>query len=130
MILFKGALRELHLMLHPREVRAVRVEGKPVEEDTVRGVSSYFILYILVFVFSIMGLLLIERTDLLTAFTAVTSCMNNVGPGLGEIGFAAGGSFGGFTIAGKLLLSFNMLVGRLELFPILILFLPSAWSKK
>jgi trk system potassium uptake protein TrkH len=101
-----------------------------VEEDTVRGVSSYFILYILVFVFSIMGLLLIERTDLLTAFTAVTSCMNNVGPGLGEIGFAAGGSFGGFTIAGKLLLSFNMLVGRLELFPILILFLPSAWSKK
>lgn len=130
MILFKGALRELHLMLHPREVRAVRVEGKPVEEDTVRGVSSYFILYILVFTLSIMALLVVDGSDVLTAFTAVTSCMNNVGPGLGKIALSAGGSFGGFSVAGKLLLSFNMLIGRLELFPILILFLPSAWSKK
>ena len=71
-----------------------------------------------------------DDMDLVTAFTSVASCINNVGPGLGEIGLLGGGSFGGFSAGAKLLLSFNMLVGRLELFPILILFLPSAWSKK
>lgn len=129
-ILIKSAMRELHLMLHPREVRAVRVEGKPVENETIRGVNTYFIIYFMIFALSIVALLAMDGTDLVTAFTSVASCMNNVGPGLGKIGLLGGGSFGGFTIAGKLLLSFNMLIGRLELFPILILFLPSAWSKK
>ena len=72
----------------------------------------------------------LSRAEDITSFTAVASCLNNVGPGLGEIGILGGGSFGGFTTAAKLLLSFDMLLGRLELFPILILFLPSAWRKK
>ena len=130
MILIKSALRELGVMLHPREVRPVRAEGKPVEEDTIRGVNAYFILYFVIFALSTVLLLVIDDTDLLTAFTAVTSCINNVGPGLGEISLSAGGSFGGFSIAAKLLLSLNMLIGRLELFPILILFMPAAWSKR
>ena len=130
MILIKSSLRELRFTLRPREVRAVHMEGKSVDEDTVRGVYAYFALFMVILAFSVLALMLIYPTDLLTAFTAVTTCMNNVGPGLGELGMLSGGSFGGFNIAAKLLLSFDMLLGRLELFPILILFLPSAWSKK
>ena len=129
-ILIKSSFRELRFTLRPREVRAVRVEGKPVDDDTIRGVNAYFSLFMVIFTLSTVLLLVLEQTDLLTAFTAVASCLNNVGPGLGELGMLAGGSFGGFTVASKLLLSFNMLLGRLELFPILVLFLPASWSKK
>ena len=130
MILIKSSLRELRFTLRPREVRAVHMEGKSVDEDTVRGVQSYFAIFFIILAASTLLLMLVYPTDLLTAFTAVATCLNNVGPGLGEIGMLAGGSFGGFNVAAKLLLSFDMLLGRLELFPILILFLPSAWSKK
>jgi len=129
-ILIKSAFRELRFILRPREVRAARVEGKPADDDTIRGVNAYFSLFMLIFTLSTVLLMILNRSDLLTSFTAVASCLNNVGPGLGELGILGGGSFGGFTVASKLLLSFNMLLGRLELFPILILFLPSAWSKK
>ncbi len=129
-ILVKSALRELHVTLHPREVRSVRFEGRPVEEETIRGVHAYFALFCLIFALSTVTLLVIDDTDLLTAFTAVATCINNVGPGLGTLGVSAGGNFGAFSAGTKLLLSFNMLLGRLELFPILILFLPSAWSKR
>lgn len=129
-ILIKSSFRELRFTLRPREVRAVRVEGKPVDDDTVRGVQAYFSIFMVIFTLSTVLLMLLNKSDLITSFTAVASCLNNVGPGLGEIGMLSSGSFGGFTVAAKLLLSFDMLLGRLELFPILILFLPSAWSKK
>ncbi len=129
-ILFKSSLRELRFTLRPREVRAVRCEGKAVDEDTIRGVNSYFAIYIIIFAFSIIGVMLLNASDLLTSFTAVASCLNNVGPGLGKLGLLQEGNFGSFSIASKLLLSFDMLLGRLELFPVLILFLPSAWTKK
>ena len=129
-ILIKNAHRELRTMLRPRERRAVRSEGKVVEDDTVRGVNAYFVIFFCLFAASIILLMMIEQHDLLTAFTAVTTCINNVGPGFGKLGMLAGGNFGAFSIAAKLLLSFDMLLGRLELFPILILFLPTAWSKK
>jgi trk system potassium uptake protein TrkH len=130
LILIKNARRELRTMLHPRERLAVRSEGKVVEDDTVRGVNAYVIIFFCLFAASIILLMMIDEQDLLTAFTAVTTCMNNVGPGLGKLGMLSGGSFGFFSVGAKLLLSFDMLLGRLELFPILILFLPSAWSKK
>ena len=130
-ILVKSTLRELRYLLHPREVRHVRAEGKAIEEDTVRGVNAYFTLFFLIFAASTLLLMLFDDTDLLTAFTAVSSCINNVGPAFGDmLGFTAGGSFGAFSVAAKLLLSFVMLLGRLELFPVLILFMPSAWDKK
>jgi trk system potassium uptake protein TrkH len=130
MILIKSSIRELRFTLRPREIRSVRVEDKPVDDDTVRGVQAYFALFMVIFAISTLLLMILDNIDLLTAFTAVATCINNVGPGLGELGMLSGGSFGGFTVAAKLLLSFDMLLGRLELFPILILFLPSAWSKK
>ena len=130
-ILVKSSIRELRYTLRPREVRHVRSEGKSVDEDTVRGTSAYFALFFLIFAASTVLLMLLDNIDLTTAFSAITTCINNVGPAFGDmIGFAAGSSFGGFSVGAKLLLSFVMLLGRLELFPILILFLPSAWSKK
>lgn len=129
-ILIKSSFRELRFTLRPREVRAVRVEGKPVDDDTVRGVQAYFSIFMVIFTLSTVLFMLLNKSDLITSFTAVASCLNNVGPGLGEIGMLSGGSFGGFTVAAKLLLSFDMLLGRLELFPILVLFLPASWSKK
>ncbi|MBO5898577.1 MAG: TrkH family potassium uptake protein [Clostridia bacterium] len=130
-ILIKSSIRELRYTLRPREVRPVRAEGKAVEEDTVRGTSAYFALFFLMFAISTVALMLLDNVDLLTSFSAISTCINNVGPAFGDmIGFAAGGSFGGFSVGAKLLLSFVMLLGRLELFPVLILFMPAAWAKK
>jgi trk system potassium uptake protein TrkH len=84
----------------------------------------------LIFTGSIL-LVLSSGQDLITSFTAVASCLNNVGPGMGEVlGVTGGGSFGGFALWTKLLLAFNMLLGRLELFPILVLFYPTVWKGK
>lgn len=130
LILFKNAFREVRTMLHPREIRVVRSEGKAVEEETVKSVNAYFALYMLIFAVSMFLLQLLHPTDFLTSFTAVASCLNNVGPGLGKIGPTLGGSFGFYHAGAKLLLSLDMLLGRLEIFPVLILFLPSAWRKK
>jgi trk system potassium uptake protein TrkH len=107
----------------------VRFEGKTVDSESKNGVTIYIAIFALCYAIAFL-LISLEPHGFTTNFTAVATCINNVGPGLGEIGMLAGGSFGGFNVAAKLLLSFDMLLGRLELFPILILFLPSAWSKK
>ncbi len=130
MILIKNCLREFRAMLRPREVHPLRCEGKVVDDDTVRAVNTYFALYMVIFAASLVLLMLVDGSDMATCFSAVASCLNNVGPGLGKIGVTAGGSFGGLTVAAKLLLSLDMLLGRLELFPMLILFTPRAWSRK
>lgn len=129
-ILIKNALREFRTMLRPREVLPLRCEDRPVDDDTVRAVNTYFVLYAMVFSVSLVLLMLFDDANITTCFSAVASCLNNVGPGLGEIGASAGGSFGGLSVAAKILLSLDMLLGRLELFPMLILFTPTAWSKK
>jgi trk system potassium uptake protein TrkH len=129
-ILIKSAGREIRALVFPHQVRPVRFEERPVEEDTVRGANGYFVLYFLIFTGSIL-LVLSSGQDLITSFTAVASCLNNVGPGMGEVlGVTGGGSFGGFALWTKLLLAFNMLLGRLELFPILVLFYPTVWKGK
>ncbi|MBQ7338110.1 MAG: TrkH family potassium uptake protein [Clostridia bacterium] len=125
-ILIRSAGREVRNILFPREVRCVRAEERAVDEDTVRGANAYIVLYLLFFVAGVL-LLLGDGLDLVTSFTAVTSCINNVGPGFGTlIGATAGSSFGVFSPWVKILLSFIMLLGRLELFPILMLFYPAS----
>ena len=127
-ILIKGAMSEMRSLVFPRQVRTVRAEGRTVEEDVVRNANGYFVLYLVIFTVSVL-LVLVSGEGLITSFTAVTSCLNNVGPGMGEVlGVTGGGSFGGFSPWIKLLLSFNMLLGRLEIFPILILFYPAVWK--
>ena len=124
-LLVKSGLREVKYMLHPRAVVAVRSEGKPVERDVLRGANSYMIVYIMLFTASLFLVEMVEECDLVTGFTAVSACLNNVGPGLGEVGPA--GYFSALTPFTKILLSVDMLAGRLEIFPLLMLFAPSTW---
>ena len=126
LILLKDAFREMKKMLHPNAVATVRLEGKPVSEKTLRGAHVYFTAYMAVFVASFL-LLSLEQMDLVTTFTALAACINNIGPGLEVVGPM--GNFAAFSPASKLLLSFDMLVGRLEIFPMLLLFVPSNWRR-
>ena len=123
-ILQKVSVSEMRRMLHPNAVIRVRMEGRALPEKQVRGVQAYFSLYMLLFGISWL-LLSLEGFDLLSTFTALASCINNIGPGLGMVGPM--GSFAAFSPASKLLLSFDMLAGRLEIFPMLLLFAPSLW---
>lgn len=127
-LLVKTGLREIKYMLHPRAVIAVNVEGKPVEREVIRGATSYIIVYIMLYAASFFCLTFAEECDLITGFTAVAATINNVGPGLGAVGPA--GSFAGFTEFTKLLLSFVMLAGRLEIFPMIMLLAPSTWRRR
>ena len=104
----------------------VRFEGKPLDDKTVFGVRTYMNLYLIIFVLSTM-VVAINQFDLVTTFTAVASCLNNIGPGLELVGPMV--SFADFSPLIKLVLSFDMLVGRLEIFPMLVLFAPSTWLR-
>ena len=126
-ILAKGALRELKLMLHPKQVRKVIVDKRPVESETIRAINSYVVAYLVIFVGSLLVISL-DGFDLVTNFTAVSATINNVGPGLSLVGPA--GNFQGFSDISKLVFVFDMLVGRLEVFPILLLLTPATWKKQ
>ena len=126
-ILLKSSLRDMKKMLHPNAVAGVRFEGKPLPERNIQGVYTYIAVYLIIFVGSYL-LLALEQFDLVTTFTALAACINNIGPGLELVGPA--GNFGAFSPASKLLLSFDMLVGRLEIFPMLLLFAPSMWRRR
>ena len=126
MLLVKTFLREVRLMLHPRSVHVIRTDGKRVDEETVRGATSFFITYMLLFSASVVLLALFDHFDLVTNFTAVAACINNIGPGLEIVGPT--GNYSLFTDASKLVLTFDMLAGRLELFPMLMVSAPAAWK--
>lgn len=126
-ILFKGAIRDMKKMLHPNAVSSVRFDRKPLDEKTMHGVNVYFVTFALVFTV-IFALLCLDCNDLLTNFTALAATINNIGPGLGAVGPM--GSFAVYSPLSTLLLSFAMLLGRLEIFPILLLLAPSMWSRR
>lgn len=127
LLLVKTGLREIKYMLHPRAVVSVKMEGKSAEADVIRSAASFFIVYTMLFVVSFFALTIAEECDLITGFTAVTACINNIGPGLGDVGPT--GNFSAFTGFTKVLLSFVMLAGRLEIFPMIMLLSPSTWKK-
>ena len=126
-ILCKTSLGDMRKMLHPNAVTTVRFEGKPLTDRTIRSVHLFLTVYILIFTVSVL-LLSLDRFDLITTFTAVAACINNIGPGLEVVGPM--GNYAQFSPAAKLLLSFDMLVGRLEIFPMLLLFAPSIWKRR
>ncbi len=128
MMLFKIVGKEIRHLLHPRSVDTVRLEGKSVEEETVKNVSSYFIIYFICF-FAVFLLLSFDPANysVETNFSAVNACFNNIGPGFNEIGPM--GNFDGYSYFSKIVLSFAMLLGRLEIFPMIVLFAPAAWRR-
>ena len=120
-ILIKTIIKELNSYIHPRSVKKIKVEGKPVEHEVIRSVNVYMITFILTFVVSVF-LVSLEGKDLTTNFTAVAATINNIGPGLELAGPTQ--NFGHFGILSKIVIIFDMLAGRLELFPMLLLFHP------
>ena len=125
-VFFKSAFREIGSYIHPRSVNRIKVEGRPVEHEAVRSINVYLTTYMVIFCLSIL-LISIEGKDVVTSFTSVAATINNIGPGLAVVGPT--GNFSSFSIFGKWVLIFDMLAGRLELFPMLILFHPTIWKQ-
>lgn len=125
-ILIKGLFRELGMIVHPKQVKKITIDKRPLDREVIRSVNSYAVCFVLVFTASLI-LVSFDNKDLVTTFTSVTATINNVGPGLGEAGPTS--NFSGFSNLSKLVLTFDMLAGRLEIFPLLILFAPSTWKK-
>ncbi len=120
-IAFKTVLKELNSYIHPKAVKKVQFEGKPVEHEVVRAVNVYLITFMTIFATSIF-LVSLEGKDLVTNFTAVIATFNNIGPGLNMVGPTT--NYAHFSVLSKIVLMFDMLAGRLELFPMLLLFHP------
>ena len=127
MIIGKSLITELRLISRPRNVERVQMDGRRVEADTVRASCTFLLFYFaLLLIFSF--LLSLDHLDIATCFTASISCLSNIGPGMtSAIGPAGGFAF--FSVRAKLLLTLAMLLGRLEIYPILVLFLPRTWRR-
>lgn len=126
-ILFKTIRKELSLIIHPREIRKIRMDGHVVEHSTLRSTNVFLVIYFILLMLSTL-IISLDEFDFTTNFTAVVSCLNNIGPGLNRVGPAQ--NFSIFSPLSKIVLIFDMLAGRLELFPLMILFMPSTWRKK
>ncbi|MBE6647505.1 MAG: TrkH family potassium uptake protein [Ruminococcaceae bacterium] len=127
-IAFKSAVAEIKHMGRPRQVSRIRFEGKPVEKDTINGVFAFIISYIFIFFGSFLIISVVDGKTIETTFSSVAACINNIGPGLGDAGPMANYAF--YSPISKLILAFDMLLGRLEIFPIIMLFSPSVWTEK
>lgn len=125
-ILFKGMSKELQTMVQPRKIKKIKMDSHLIDHETVRSVNVYMVAYLMIFAISLV-LISFDNHDLITSFTAVTATINNIGPGLDMVGPTS--NFGFFTIQSKVVLIFDMLAGRLELFPMLLLFTPATWKK-
>ena len=126
-ILFQMLRNEIRRMVHPRAVSVVRYEGKVVSDDVQHSTTAYFALYCLCIIVAFL-LLSLEPFSLETNFTAAVTCFNNVGPGFDMVGPA--GNFSAYSDFSKIVLAFTMLLGRLEIFPLLLTFIPAAWYRR
>ncbi len=126
MLLWKSARKEFSHMLHPRNVKVIKVDGKAVERDTIGVLGVYLFCYVVIMAVSTV-LLSLDGFDFTTNFTATIATVNNIGPGLGAVGPT--GNFAAYSDLSKCVCVFNMLVGRLEIFPVLLLLIPSTWKK-
>lgn len=125
-ILLKAMKKEIKQYLHPRQIRKIRMDGRVVEHEVVRNVNVFMVVYIMIFATSVF-ILAFDNLDLITNFTAVAATFNNIGPGLELVGPTA--NFNVFSDVGKYVLIFDMLAGRLEIFPLLLVFFPDTWRK-
>lgn len=125
-IMFKTVVKELRSYIHPKSIQKIKMDDKPVPHEVVRSINVYGITFITIFAASVF-LVSLDGKDLITNFTAVTATLNNIGPGLNLVGPTQ--NFSLFSPFVKFILMFDMLAGRLELFPLLILFHPTVWKE-
>ncbi|BBO18699.1 Trk-type K+ transport system [Candidatus Brocadia pituitae] len=126
LLLLKSSLRELTRILRPRMVKHIKLNGESVSEEIVTESSVFFVVYLGCFGISSLALMAMN-TDIVTAFSAVATCMANCGPGLAKVGPMA--NFSDVAYAGKWVLSFSMLLGRLEIYSLILIFLPITWKR-
>lgn len=125
-IMVKTAVKEIFTIKHPHGVKTIKVDGRVVENETIRSVNTFVVIYALLFAGSVL-LISLDNFDFTTNFTAVAATINNIGPGLSMVGPT--GNFSQFSAFSKVVLMFDMLAGRLELLPMIVLFSPLVWSK-
>ncbi|MBR1759405.1 MAG: TrkH family potassium uptake protein [Lachnospiraceae bacterium] len=125
-ILIKSVNKELRRMIQPRAVRHVRLDNKKVEHATAMNTLAYLAVFVLIYVISLL-IVATDGFDTTTTFTAIAATFNNIGPGLGMVGPV--GNYSEFSVLSKLVLSFDMLAGRLEIYPLLFLIMPSTWRR-
>lgn len=126
LILCKAAKKEFQLYLHPNAVKKIKMDDKVITHDILRSTNIYISLYLMIFAASVL-LIAIDNFDLITNFMAVTATLNNIGPGFEIVGPM--GNFSSFSYLSKCVLIFDMLAGRLEIFPLLLLFFKGTWKK-
>jgi len=127
MVLFKRGFQELHKIIYPHAIMPLRVNSKPISDDIVSSITSFFLIYIFVFLVSTLVVLAAEDLPILTAISACAASLGNVGPGLGQVGPI--GNYSDLTIFTKIVLTLLMIIGRLELFTILVILTPTFWRK-
>ncbi len=126
LLLFKGLRRNIRQMVHPNKVEVVRVNGRAVDEKVMSGVNGYLSAYVLILFLSFV-VICFDGFSIGTNISAVLACFNNIGPGFEAVGPMM--HYGNYSVLSKLVLVFDMLAGRLEIFPILLFFAPGSWKK-
>lgn len=124
-VMFRTMIKELGSYIHPKSIRKIEMDGKVIEHEVLRGINVFFVTYMLIFAMSVLAVS-IDGLDMVTNFTAIAATFNNIGPGLELVG--PSGNFSVFSPLSKWVLMFDMLAGRLEVFPMLLLFYPPCWK--
>lgn len=125
-IMYKALVARIRKSLRPRSVNLVRVEGRTVDDETIQGVNTYMIAYCAIGIVSFL-LLSLDNLSMESNLTAMVACLNNIGPGLDLVGPT--GNYGMFSDLSKSVLMLDMLLGRLEIFPLLIMLSPRTWKR-
>lgn len=126
LIMFKSVRKQIQMLIHPRAVKKIKMDGNVVDHDVVRSTNAYISIFCIIFAVSVL-FVSIDGYDFTTNFTAVLACLNNMGPGFNLVGPTC--SFGFLSDFSKLVLIFDMLAGRLELFPMLLIITPRSWRR-
>ena len=126
MILMKSIVKEIKITAHPRTTHKIKMDGRTLEHETIRGANVYMISYLVIFATALL-IVSLDNMDFTTNFTAVATTINNVGPGLAGVGPTQ--NFSEYSNLSKSILSITMLIGRLEIFPVLVLMSPYTWKK-
>lgn len=126
LVLFKSLLNEIKKTIHPNSVKAIKVDGKSIDNDTLKSILIFFFAYVMIIIFAVI-IVSLDNFDFMTTFSAVMATISNIGPGFGIVGPV--GSFADFSNLSKIVMTFCMIVGRLEVIPVLVLFTPSIWRR-
>lgn len=126
LVLFKSLYYEIKHTIHPKSVQKIKVDGKSIDEDTLKSIMIFFVAYILIIIFSVI-IVSLDNFDFMTSFSAVIATVSNIGPGFEAVGPM--GNFADFSVLSKITLISNMILGRLEILPVIMLFSPEVWKR-